>query len=120
MQLAESLGTFSPPSDAYSAGAATPDGGVALTNLETFLSNIIGFLTILGGIFFIVYFLIGGLTWVTSGGDSGKVGKARNQMIQGVIGLVVIVAAYSIIGIVGNIVGLNLLTPAASLRTLIP
>lgn len=118
MQLAESLGTFSPPSDAYSVGSET--GDTALTNLELFLSNIIGFLTILGGIFFIVYFLLGGLTWITSGGDSGKVGKASNQMIQGVIGLVVIVAAYSIVGIIGNIIGLNLLTPAASLKVLIP
>ncbi len=116
--LAESLGTFSPPSEAYSAGSEA--GDMALTNLESFISNIIGFLTILGGIFFIVYFLIGGLTWITAGGDSGKVGKARNQMIQGVIGLVVVVAAYSIIGIVGNIIGFNLLMPAAALRALIP
>jgi hypothetical protein len=93
-------------------------GDNALTGLELFVSRIIGFLTVLGGIFFIVYFILGALSWVTAGGDTGKIQKARDQIVQGVIGLVVIVGSYAVIGIIGSVVGIDILNPAAQLRTI--
>jgi len=111
-------GGFKPPTDAYSETGQTTEG--TLSNLELFISNIIGVLTLLAGIFFIIYFILGAFKWVTAGGDSGKVGKARDEMVQGVLGLIIIVMAYGIIGIVGSILGLDILNPAAVLETLVP
>jgi len=118
-QAANFGGGLTPPTDAYSeAGTKTNQG--TLQNLELFISNIIGVLTLLAGIFFIIYFILGAFKWVTAGGDSGKVGKARDEMVQGVLGLIIIVMAYGIIGIVGSILGLDILNPAAVLETLDP
>lgn len=89
-------------------------------NLELILSNVFGFFTIIGGIFFIVYFLIAAMEWITSGGDSGKLTNARNKMMQEILGLVILVAAYGILGIIGSLIGINLLTPAALLDTITP
>lgn len=114
--IAESLGTLQPATTAYSDGSA--DSQTAVTNIEGFLSAMIGLLTVLGGLFFVVYFLLAALKWITAGGDSGKVSKARDQMIQGVLGLVVMIAAYSVIGLIGTILGLNLLTPGAEILNL--
>lgn len=112
------LGTIDPVTDAYSRGSTTETG--ALSNLELFLSNLIGFMTTLAAIFFIIYFFIGAFGWVTSGGDKGKTEKAREQITQGVLGLVLIIAAYAIIGLVGSIIGLDILTPGAQIKKLIP
>lgn len=97
----------------------TDSATAAVTDLETLISNGIGFLTIIAGLFFIFFFFLGALKWVTAGGDSGKVGKARDEMVQGVMGLVVIVAAYGIIGLIGRIIGLDLLRPGQQIIELI-
>lgn len=115
---ASDLGGFTPATDAYNEGSAV--GTTALSNLELFLSNLIGFLTIFASILFIVYFLIGGIEWITAGGDSGKVQKARDKMVNGVIGLVVIIGAYGVIGLIGRVIGLDLLNPAQMLESIIP
>ncbi|MGD9129403.1 MAG: hypothetical protein PVJ09_02875 [Candidatus Woesebacteria bacterium] len=109
---------FEPPSTAYSEGSTTQEG--AIKNLELFLSNLIGFLTILASLFFLVYFFVASFQWVTSGGDSGKAQKARDRMLQGALGLIIIIAAYSIIGLIGKIVGLDILNPREAIERIIP
>lgn len=99
---------------------STAGAGAAFTNIEIFISNVIGVLTVLGGLFFVFFFVQAAFTWITAGGDSGNIEKARNKMVQGVIGLIVLVASYALIGVIGAIVGLNLLSPADTLRTLVP
>lgn len=89
-------------------------------NLELIISNVLGFLTILGAIFFIIYFLIAALEWISSGGDSGKLTNARNKMLHGVLGLVILVSAYGIIGLIGSIIGIEILNPAAMLEAIKP
>jgi hypothetical protein len=87
-----------------------------LNSIEDFISMIIGFMTVLAGLFFLFYAIMGGVNWITAGGDSGKIEKARNQIVQGVIGMVVIVSAYLVIGVVGSIIGIDILSPAEGLR----
>lgn len=91
-----------------------------LENTEQIISTILGILTILGGIFFIIYFFAAAIMWVTSGSDSGKLTKARDQMIQGVLGLVILVTSYIIIGIVGEILGFNILDLGAQIQNVLP
>jgi hypothetical protein len=111
------LGGFTPPTDAYSEGSgATVDGTGAINNLELFISNIMGFMTALGSVFFVIYFVTGSFEWVTSGGDKGKTEKARNRMMNGALGLVLLVASYGIIGLVGSFVGLDLLNPGTQIQ----
>jgi len=111
------LGGFTPPTNAYSKGSgATADGAGAIKNLELFVSNIIGFMTALGSVFFVIYFVLGAFEWITSGGDKGKTEKARNRMMNGALGLVLLVASYGIIGLVGSFVGLDLLNPGSQVQ----
>jgi len=89
-------------------------------NLEVIISTGLGVMTVVGGLFFVVYFFLGALKWVTAGGDSGKVGKARDEMIQGVIGLIILVAAYAIVGLIGTIIGIDLLNVADTIEQIRP
>jgi len=95
-------------------------GGNPLDNLVIFLSNLLGIITIVGALFFIVYFFIAAFNWVTGGDDSGKVEKARNKMVQGVLGLVVIVMSYSLIGLIGTIIGIDLINLEKTLCSIVP
>jgi len=105
--------------NAYTEGVTDNDTN-ALTTLELFISNMLGLGTVVGSIVFIVYFLLGGISWIGAGGDTSKINKARDQMIQGALGLIVLVAMYAIIGLIGTIVGLDILNPATELMKLIP
>lgn len=84
------------------------------------LSNIIGFLTLLGGLFFVIYFIIAGFEWLQSGGDQGKADKARTRMTNAAIGLLIMVLATALVGIVGGVFGLDLLNPGEIFLRLIP
>lgn len=79
------------------------------------LSMIITTLTVVGGLAFAIFFTLGGLKWLTAGGDKAKVQEAQNQMTQGVIGLVVIVAGLFVTGLVGRILGIDILNPFKTL-----
>lgn len=85
------------------------------TSLGTFLSNLITTISVVGSLAFVVYFTIGGLKWITAGGDKAKVGEAQQQMTQSAIGLIAMIASYFIIGIVGAVLGINILAPFATL-----
>lgn len=127
--IAQSPGQNQGRQIAQFGGGLAPEGGSGglvgsisgddpLSSAEIIISQIVGFLTVLGAIIFIFMFLIGALNWITAGGDSSKVEKARQSIVNGVIGLVVMVAAYAIVGLIGTIVGIDILNPAEQIRTI--
>lgn len=59
---------------------------------------ILGFL----GIVAVIIILLGGFKWMTAGGNEDKVAEARKLIISGVIGLVIIMAAFGIAQFVIN------------------
>jgi hypothetical protein len=48
------------------------------------------------GVIFLGLTIYGGITWMTAEGDEAKVEKAKKIIVNGVIGLVIIMAAYAI------------------------
>lgn len=53
---------------------------------------LLGFL----GVIAVVIILLGGFKWMTAGGNDEKVGEARKLIIQGIVGLIIILAAFGI------------------------
>lgn len=95
----------------------TGDGTGQITKL---FSNVFGFLTIAAGLSFLIYFAMGGLTWITSGGDKGKVDSAKSRMTSAAIGMIIITVTYGIVWIIGKVVGFDLLDPATEIQKLNP
>lgn len=62
-------------------------------NVKTILSAIIGVL----GFVCVVVMIIGGINYMTSAGDSGKVKKAKDTILYGLIGLIICVLAFVIV-----------------------
>ena len=61
--------------------------------IQTILNAVIG----VGGTVAAVFIVIGGINYITSSGDPGKVKKAKDTIIYAAIGLVVAALAYAIV-----------------------
>ncbi|MBR3252695.1 hypothetical protein IKF84_01315 [Candidatus Saccharibacteria bacterium] len=71
-------------------------------NIKNIINAVIGVL----GIVCVVVIIIGGINYMTSSGDAGKVKKAKDTILYGVIGLVVCVLAFAIVNfVINNILG---------------
>lgn len=60
------------------------------------IASIINVLMGLLGIVAVVIILIGGFKWMTAGGNEEKVGEAKKLIMQGIIGLVIILSSWAI------------------------
>ena len=86
--------------------------------LNKTLSGIIGFLTIIAGLWFFIQFILAGYAFLSAAGDKNKVTEATQRITNSLIGLVIVVAAWVIVGILGKMVGLDILNPGGILSNL--
>jgi len=71
-------------------------------SITTILNAIIGIL----GLVCVVVIIIGGINYMTSAGDSGKVKKAKDTILYGLIGLIICVLAFAIVNfVIANVIG---------------
>ncbi len=87
-------------SGASSADTSTGKNG---TFRKTF-QNIISTLLFIIGIIGVIVIVIAGIQYATSGGNAEQASKAKNSIIYAVVGIIVAVMAYAIVGfVIGNI-----------------
>lgn len=86
-------GTITDEQLGISYGAAT---GLANTDVRVSTARIIRVIISLLGVVALVIIIIAGLTWMTAGGNEEKVSEAKKWLGAGVIGLAIILMAYSI------------------------
>lgn len=111
LDQAKPLGNITTPGG-YQPGTSLQESTGAV---EKLLSNVLVVLTVVAGISFTIYFLLGGLNWITAGGDKGKIDKAKDMMTSGATGMIVIAVSYSIVWIVGKALGIDILNPGTIL-----
>ena len=80
-------------------------GGFAESDLMTIIGRIISIVLSLLGIIFLVLMIYAGATWMTAGGDGKRVEKAKQILINAVIGLVITLSAYGISTFILNLLG---------------
>lgn len=87
-------------------------GELAKLSGAEFLNKFIGFALSFGfliaAIVFFFIFISGGIRWITSGGDKDRVGQARGQITNAIIGLLLTFALYAILGIIEDFFGISL------------
>ncbi|MDB5166140.1 MAG: hypothetical protein JWM37_212 [Candidatus Saccharibacteria bacterium] len=96
-----SEGTVNGATSTVSSGTgcanAQTDGTGQIARIARTAINI---LSIIVGIVAVIMIIIGGFRYITSGGDSGKVGSAKNTIIYAIIGLILVALAQVIVNIV--------------------
>lgn len=116
------LGSFEPPSKpfGFGLGSSSSAGQGAADTFEKIFSIGLGAVTLIAGLYFLAVFVMAAFNWLSAGGDAGKVEKARDSMVNGLIGLTIIVASYAIMGVLGTLFGLNILRPGELFLELAP
>lgn len=66
------------------------------------LTNIIRILTAVAGGIAVIALIVGGIFYVISGGEPAKIKRAKDIIIDSVIGLMLIITAYAIVTFIGN------------------
>jgi hypothetical protein len=100
---------------AQGADAAVPNNGggniqgncdasatAGSTQIKHIASNIVNIFSIIVGAVSIIMIIYGGFRYITSGGDSGAVGNAKNTLIYAIVGLIIVALAQVIVHFVLN------------------
>ncbi len=87
-----------------------PSSGVeAVGQFNNVVQVIITSLLVVASIFFVFNFIIGGIRWITSGGDKARIEGARSSILNAVVGLVVVFSVFVILSLLESLFGVNLL-----------
>ncbi len=78
--------------------------GYALS-IGSLISALLTLIMVIAALLVFLYLIWGGIEWVSSGGDKGKVENARNKITAAVIGLIVIAASWAILTLALNFLG---------------
>jgi hypothetical protein len=98
------------PGTAGCTGTAVLPTVVPFTNFGNLVTNILQVIMFVAGLFFFIYLLLGGIQWITSGGDKAGTQAARDRITAAFIGLVIVVGAFAITLIVEKVFGIQILS----------
>ena len=83
--------------------------GVRITDVGALISAIVGTLLILAALMAFLYLILGGIQWITSGGDKTHMETARNKITHAIVGLIIVGAAWAVMILVQNFLGINVI-----------
>lgn len=78
------------------------DTGVNGTSVGNIAQSAVKIFSIVVGAVAIIMIIYGGFRYITSGGDSGRVGSAKNTLIYAIVGLIIVALAQLIVHFVLN------------------
>jgi len=82
--------------------------GIPFTNLGDLLRNALLIIFFFAAVLAFVFILIGGIQWITAGGDKFAAASARDRITAAVIGLVIVMATFGLTLIVTSALGINI------------
>ncbi|MFZ3301484.1 MAG: hypothetical protein WA152_02075 [Microgenomates group bacterium] len=86
------------------------ESGNADRFLEKFIPNGVGLLFVAGALFFFFQLIWGAVSWILSGGDKGSLEAAKNRLTSAVIGFVLLIASFALIGLIESFFKIDILS----------
>lgn len=101
-QAIDSVGSIEPPpgTEVYINASGVSDEEVAII---FFVSRMIKLVMIIAAVWAVIMILLSGYTFITSMGDSAAYQKVRSQLTNAIIGLLLIILAYTVTGLISLI-----------------
>lgn len=81
-------------SNCNSGGITDAQAQLKINNL---LRSVINFFSLIVGVVAVIMIIVGGLKYITSGGDSGNVSGAKNTIIYAIIGIIIVALSQFIV-----------------------
>lgn len=80
-------------------------GGTLSTG--SIIGRVVALLLLAAVLVALIFLVVGGIRWITSGGDKTKLDSARSHIVAAIVGLVIALLAYLIINVILQAFGLN-------------
>jgi hypothetical protein len=90
------------------APVAGSSGNAGVTFLQNIIPAAITLGFIIGVLVFFFMLIVGAIQWISSGGDKQAVESARGKVVNAIIGLIILFAAFAIIQMLNTFFGLEL------------
>jgi uncharacterized membrane protein len=97
---------------ASATGTAINPGQGFATDIGGLINSVLNLVMIIALLLVFLYLILGGIQWITSGGDKGKTEEARNKITAAVIGIIILAAAYALVQFVAYVLGFGTLQDA--------
>ncbi len=78
--------------------------------LGKFLPKAVGLVLVFGAVAFFFMFVWGAISWMVSGGDKAGVESAKGKITNSIIGMVLLLGTFAIIGLIENFFGIDILS----------
>jgi len=85
--------------------------GVKGAGLFLFISNVIKLFTVIAGLALVIQFIMAGFDYLNANGDPKKIEVAWNKIWQGLIGILIVASAFTLVSVAEKLTGLNILNP---------
>jgi len=92
-------------------GKTASEAGLTQADYAAIVANVITIILSIAGAIFVILFIYGGISWMTSTGSEDKIGKARKTLTYAVIGVAVVASAYAITTFVVSAIPTGKVTP---------
>ena len=112
LSLAAIFLIFSSLAPAVLAGLNPPPGYGNLGNitLDKIVSALIQILLIASFIVAFIFLLLGGLRWITAGGDKAAAESARATLTAAIIGLIIVLSTWAIIRVIEQVFDVQIIS----------
>lgn len=88
-----------------------------IDNLGKLISAAVGVMLILAALLAFIFLILGGIQWITSGGDKAGMEAARNKITHAIVGLIIVGAAWAIMMLVQSFLGIDIIGSTLTLPT---
>jgi hypothetical protein len=92
------------------------DAGFRITDIGLFFTRVLGIALLIAAVLVFAYLVLGGIQWITSGGDKGKTEEARGKITAALVGLAIVAASYALMQVVAYVFGVNVFDPNSALK----
>lgn len=75
--------------------------------LESILSTVIGFLTVIAVLFFVIQIILAGYGFISGQGDEKKIEASRKKLTDSILGLTIVVIAFGLGAFIAKLLGLS-------------
>lgn len=70
--------------------------------LQTKAGQVVGAVLSFVGVLFLILMIYAGILWMTSQGNEQQVSKAKGLLVNGIIGIIIVFAAYALTSFIGS------------------
>ena len=82
---------------------------IKIDDIGKLISAIVGTMLIIAALLAFIYLIMGGIQWITSGGDKTGMETARNKITHAIVGLIIVGAAWAVMRLVQGFLGITII-----------